>query len=94
MTMPATLHNPPIFVPTRHHGSDALPVVSPANIEMVCLGTATSVDDCSRGLVISLYVGGDDVGAGRYREDCRLVAYGPRDDDEESSQGITQDWIS
>jgi hypothetical protein len=63
---------------------------------MVCVGTATGVDDCSRGLVISLYVGGDDVDAGRCREDCRLAADGPdpRDDDDESFQGITQDWIS
>jgi hypothetical protein len=53
-------------------GSDALPVVSPTDIEMVCVGTATGVDHCSRGLVISLCVGGNDLGAGRCREDCRL----------------------
>jgi hypothetical protein len=45
-TMPGDLAQP-IDVPRRRRGSDALPVVSPADIEMVCLGTATGVDDCA-----------------------------------------------
>jgi hypothetical protein len=61
----------------------------------VCVGTATGVGDCSRGLVISFYVGGDDVSAGRCREDCRLATDGPTPVTMmESFQGITQDWIS
>ena len=63
-------------------------------IELACVGTATGVGDCSRGLVSSLYVGGSDVCAGPRREDGRLAAdAGPssRDDDDESFQGITLD---
>jgi hypothetical protein len=83
--------------PAVVRGSDALPVVSPADIEMVCVGTATGVDDCSRGLVISLCsVATTWAPAGARRIGVYLAVDGPdpRDDDEESFQEITQDWIS